>query len=220
MSNKKIGFLLACTIFLLSNCTNFENRPKTTQDAEEIASAPSSTPLPSDLSSLVSILLGNNDEARIGAARLIPSFGLEASIAVPALTQNLYYQNSDVRSTVAETLGKLGPASRPSIPVLIVTLLSDDAIEPRRNAAIALQEIGDLSSIPALAQCLNDSDEGVKIMCAKAIARIAQEEFPDTNSTGYQYDAKGIPLIVNAAKDWWERKGRYKDWINTTPTNQ
>jgi hypothetical protein len=145
--------------------------------------------------------------------------GPAAVEAVPALTQNLYYRNDEVSRYAAQALGKIGPGAKPAVPSLIALLLSDSFVHSRREAAEALGRIGDISAIPALAQGLNDEDKGVGIECAKSIAVLTGQQFPDLNSTGYSLNEKGVPLIVIAAREWWQQEGQYKSWIslNTNP---
>jgi len=81
------------------------------------------------------------------------------------------------------------------------------------KAAEALGKIGDISATPALAQGLNDEDNVVGIECAKLIAAVTVQQFPDMNGTGYSLDENGAPLIVTSAKNWWDREGRYKSWM-------
>lgn len=204
-------YLFLC--LLLSSCYNAPTPVVISTSPAEWSDLPPPTP-PTTLPELIDVLLGPNAEARIGAAITLGNMGPSAVEAVPALTQNLYYRNSEVRRYAARALGNLGSSAEPAIPGLIVILLSDSAVQPRREVAKALGKIGDISAIPALAQCLSDEDEGVGIECAKSIAVLAGQQFPDLNSPGYSLDEKGVPLIVIAAREWWQKEGQHKSWVS------
>ena len=209
------GYLFLC--LLLSSCYNAPTRTATSTTVAEWSDLPPPTP-PSTLPELIDVLLGPNDEARIGAALTLGNMGPSAIEAVPALTQNLYYRNDEVSRYAAQALGKIGPGAAPAVPNLIVLLLSDSSVHSRREAAEALGKIGDASAVPALAQGLNDEDKGVGIECAKSIAVLTGQQFPDMNSTGYSLDENGIPLIVSSAKKWWTEEGQDKSWVSSNGT--
>lgn len=68
-----------------------------------------------------------------------------------------------------------------------ISLLKDGDFKVRRNAAHALEEIGDASAIPALIVALKDEDGGVRIFAAKALARIG--------------DTSAVPALIEMLKD-------------------
>lgn len=184
----------------------------TTTPAAETYNLPPPTP-PNTLPELIKVLSGPNDEARIGAARVLGSMGPEAEAAVPALTKALYTEGPyDVRQAAAWALGEIGPAAKSAVPALIVVLLTD-FVHARRAAALALGKIGDTAAIPSLAQSLKDEDSGVSIQAAEAISMMTGEKFPDVGGTGYSLDENGVPQIVKAAREWWEQEGQYQDWL-------
>lgn len=162
----------------------------------------------------IAVLQGEDIEARIQASRAIGNMGPEAEQAVPALTQNLNHGFFEVRKVAAEALGKIGPAAQPSVPVLIVTLLTDSFVHARVNAAISLGQIGDTACVPALVKSLGDESDSVQIRSAIALAMLTGQEFPDWNSQGYSLSKEGIPLIVIAAREWWEKEGRHQNWLS------
>lgn len=201
-------------VILISACSGLRTSKPTTTPYEEFVTPPQIT-LPADVNGLTAVLRNQNIEARIQAARALANMGSAAKPAVPALTQNLYHPYFEVRKTVAEALGKIGPAARPSVPILIITLLEDPFVHARRAAAEALGEIGDKIAVPALAAALADEDHFVQIESAISLALLAGQEFPDFNSKGgYSLNQDGEPVIVEAAKEWWENEGRYQDWLS------
>ena len=172
--------------------------------------------IPTSIPDLITALSSSSAEVRIGAAHRLGNMGPAAQPAVPALARNLNYPHTyDVREAAAEALGAIGPTAKPSIPVLIVVLLTDSSLHVRRASAEALERIGDVSAIPALASGLADQDSGVEVQCAKAIAALAHQDFPDANSTIYRVGNDGVPLIVTAAREWWQSEGQTQTWLSS-----
>jgi hypothetical protein len=133
--------------------------------------------------------------------------------ALPIIVQNLYYQeNSDVRSAAARVLGELGPSATVAVSDLINVMQSDSSSDVKIDTAISLGNIGDQSAVPALAGNL-ERDYNLATLSAKSISQITGENFPDSNSSGFRLNEQGIPLIVIAAREWWEEKGQFLDWI-------
>lgn len=167
---------------------------------------------PGTLPELIASLASDNAVARIVAAKVLADMGPKAEPAVFALIGNLSYQtNSEVRESAARALGAIGSAAKSAVPQL-TTLLLTDFVNVQSAAAVALGQIGDTSAIPALAQGLNDRYIEVSIESAKSIAILANQEFPDFNSTSYSLDENGVPLIVKAAREWWMHDGQYQNW--------
>jgi len=71
----------------------------------------------------------------------------------------------------------LGPDSHTVIYGLCEALLYNDSVEIRKNAAVALGEIGPMAreATPALAKALEDEDADVRLCAADAIGRIGRE---------------------------------------------
>lgn len=167
---------------------------------------------PGTLPELIASLASDNAVARIVAAKVLADMGPKAEPAVFALIGNLSYQtNSEVRESAARALGAIGSAAKSAVPQLTKLLLTD-FVNVQSAAAVALGQIGDTSAIPALAQGLNDRYIEVSIESAKSIAILANQEFPDFNSTSYSLDENGVPLIVKAAREWWMHDGQYQNW--------
>jgi hypothetical protein len=195
----------------ISACSMVPTPKLTATPYEEFANVPEIT-LPANINGLIIVLQGQDIEARIQAARVVGGMGPGAEAAVPALTQNLNHPYFEVRRAAVEALGNIGPAAKSSIPVLIVTLLTDSYVHARVSAAISLGEIGETICIPALATSLEDESDSVQVRSAIVIGLLTGQEFPDLNGPGYSLNEDGIPLIVIAARKWWENDGRYQDW--------
>jgi HEAT repeat protein len=167
-------------------------------------------PMPSSVPELISLLRSDDAAKRYWALRYLEGKGAEAQAAVPALIENLKSDGSEVRILAANILGEIGPPAQSAIPALSEILLND-WIHPGSAAAKALGRIGDKSAIPALAQAL-DREEQVAIYSAEAIAILAHQDFPDIGETGFSIGPNGVPLIVEAARNWWVQEGQYKYW--------
>jgi hypothetical protein len=220
--NNKIIFV-AIIGLLLSSCGG---------SAQSIStSTPSSTPTPeiaveehpppptppSTIPELIDVLMGDyGDEARIGAAYALGEMGEKATPAIPALIKNLFHDGPyEVRLQAAWALGEIGPNAQSSVPMLIAVMFKD-FVHVRRAAAEALGKIGDVSTIPALVQALDDEHSFVGIYAAESIAILANQDFPEVGASGFTLDENGVPLIVKAAKLWWEQNGQFQDWTNQT----
>jgi HEAT repeat protein len=150
----------------------------------------------------------------------LSNFGKEAVEAVPALIQNLHYETtSDVREAAAIALGRLGPDARSAVPDLIGVLQNDNSVNVRSAAAEALGQIGDPLAVPALISVLYEEEVmgrtnmELTIDSAVSIALITGESFPDADSQhGYRLNEEGVPLVVIAAREWWEKEGQHRDW--------
>ena len=81
---------------LISGCYTASTTITSSTSPAELSNVPPPTP-PNTLPELIAVLSSQNAEARIGAARALAAIGPTAETAVPSLTQNLYYTNSDVR---------------------------------------------------------------------------------------------------------------------------
>jgi len=170
--------------------------------------------VPSTLSEVIDALSSYSAEARITAALALSEYGKEAVVAVPALIQNLHYEaNSDVRRAAAIALGELGPDGRSAVSDLTHVLQTDKAVRVRISAAEALGRMDASVSVPALASSLYAEDTELAIVAAVSISLITGEDSPDADSQhGYRVNEEGIPLIVIAARQWWEAEGKDQDW--------
>ena len=174
--------------------------------------------MPTPASTLAQLMLDMSSEDP--AVRLVSTYALErygegAVVAIPQLAVNLKDVDFDVRLAAAYVLGTLGPMAKASVPDLVGALQTDTYFRVRAGAAESLGIIGDLSAVPALAQCLLDDygpSHRVAIACSHSIATITGERFRDSDSSVYQLDDAGLPLLVLDARQWWETSGRFMDW--------
>jgi HEAT repeats len=169
---------------------------------------------PPTLAEVLYALSSYSAETRITAALALSEYGKEAVVAVPALIENLHYEaNSDVRRAAVIALGELGPDADVANSDLMHILQTDDAVRVRISAAEALGQIGASTSVPTLASNLDDENTELTIVAAVSISLITGESFPDADSQhGYRLNEEGIPLIVIAARRWWEEEGKLQDW--------
>lgn len=206
--------LITGAFSLITISCNFE-----TPAAASIESLEHPTPEPliivtteSTVSDLIEELSSDNVETRLNAAFVLISIGPEAEPAIPALIENLNYQEAyEVRMTAAEALGAIGPAAKVAIPDLI-NLLQTDFVHVRRAAATALGQIKSPVAVPVLADALYDDDKGTAINAAKSLGIITRENFPELHSVGATLDENGIPVVVSAAREWWETYGQHQNW--------
>jgi HEAT repeats len=110
--------------------------------------------------------------------------------------------------TCASTILAKQPLDRSVLPQLY-PLLSSPNVELRRGAAHALRGICDSSSIPVLAQALNDSDRTVQYDAMMGLA--ALENF----QLGLPAPAEDIFIenptkYLDGWKSWWETAGKQK----------
>jgi hypothetical protein len=93
--------------------------------------------------------------------------------AIPLLTQALFEENANIRSTAAEALGRLGSRSAPATRQLARLLQAND-VDSRREAALALGRIGPAAEpvVAALGQATRDREEEVRLAAIDALGRI------------------------------------------------
>ncbi|MBD1888832.1 HEAT repeat domain-containing protein [Coleofasciculus sp. FACHB-SPT9] len=89
--------------------------------------------------------------------------------AIPELVKALNYEDSDVRWSAADALGKIG--SDAAIPELLKAL-NDENSDVRWSAANALGNIGSDAAIKELLKALNDEDSDVRWSAAYALGKI------------------------------------------------
>jgi len=96
--------------------------------------------------------------------------------AVPALILALNDENSYVRRSAAEALGKIGNSQ--AVDALILALNDKDSYV-RRSAAEALGKIGNSQAVDALILALNDKDSYVRRSAAEALGKIGNSQAVD-----------------------------------------
>jgi hypothetical protein len=204
---KKICWIFLVGVFASSGCVP---RP-TPLPSGELEASP--VPTPSSLEEAISYMHSYTAEERIVGMWAVLDYRSRALDVIPLITQNLYYQPTDeVRSNAARVLEQLGPIANQAVPDLIDVLQNDSSINVQIDAAAALGTIGDKKAVPILAQQLYQEDRFLSIYFAKSIALITAERFPDADSQGGYRVRGGVPLIVSAARDWWEKIGQYQNW--------
>lgn len=191
--------------------------------ADDIAVGPHGLkPLPTPPATIPELIRSLSDPdygVRLAAIYALRDMKSDAVPAVPALTVCLSDDVSDVRIASAEALGEIGPGAASAVPALIETLQLDESGSARAIAAEALGKIGAVSAVPALASVLSCQEDGeintsVCIEAAQAIAYLTGEPFPDSEPGphGYRLNEHGEPVLVIAAREWWETSGRHETW--------
>jgi len=172
--------------------------------------------LPSSVPELAKALSDPEEEVRYEAAQALADKGEGAAPAVPALIHALADSSQDVRECAAVALGEIGQAASSAVPTLVRVLESDSYIHARMSAALALGKIGPsaAASVPNLVRVLDDANPGLRGRAAYALAQITDSRWPDADGDGNGFYAsdEGELLIVIAAREWWNREGKYQDW--------
>jgi HEAT repeats/PBS lyase HEAT-like repeat len=170
---------------------------------------------------LIKNLHYEHTEVRTAVADALGKIGPGAKPAVPALIGVLQNDESiQVRRSVVEALKQIGDAS--AVPALASVLYEEDILGPTPTP-ISCEPI-DLNGAKVCtygeeANKWSRTDKRLALDAAVAIAQITGENFPDAESSTYQVDEAGVPLIVIAAKEWWEKEGQFKQWPPVvTPT--
>jgi HEAT repeat protein len=173
----------------------------------------SPVPTPSTFDEAVKYMGGDSQERIVGMWATL-RYKNKAEEAMLLIIGNMYYvPSSDVRSNAARVLGELGPIAIRAVPDLIKVMQKDESLNVQIDAARSLGKIGDTRALPALAENLYKNNNDLAIYSAKSISLLSGETFTDSDSLGgYRLNEKGIPLIVIAARQWWENVGKYKNW--------
>lgn len=138
--------------------------------------------LASTISALISNLEDEDDRVRNGAIRgistLVDRFDLPPDLQTQvfkALVQAAQNRSWFVRSTVMATIGELGPAED-VMPILIAGL-SDEEVDVRQDAAIALQCFG-AEAAPAVSQLIDTFWHGIELYATSALGSIGPSAAP------------------------------------------
>ncbi|MBK9005789.1 MAG: HEAT repeat domain-containing protein [Anaerolineae bacterium] len=207
--NRLIFMLLA----ILTSCNQMSVKPTPSPEVEA-----STLPTPaSTLADLLKDLKSDDVAVRLSSIYALEKYGDAATVAIPALIDNLYINDADVRKAAADALGKFGPGAKSAIPDLIHMLRNDSYYHARAAAADALGLIGDPQAVPDLVATLFEEQtyqlHNLEISCAESIAKITGEKFREAGSKGvYSIDNNGLPLIVIDAREWWLNVGQFEDW--------
>lgn len=122
---------------------------------------------------LVAALKDKDTEVRGAAAVALGEY--PDAQAVEPLIAALADKSEFVRAQSARALGANGRAAARAVPGLIRVLTSDKELEPKRQAAAALGQIGDQSALPALEEARRASDPHLSSAALTAIERIKQQ---------------------------------------------
>ena len=95
-------------------------------------------------------------------------------LTLESLSEALHSSDPSVRLDAIGSLGCLGCKARRAVPALL-DALKDDSVAVRKQAALALGEIGSRASIWALRDALHDEDARVRRCAALALMNIGAE---------------------------------------------
>jgi len=133
-----------------------------------------------DIHGLISLLDHGNFDIQWRAADALGTLGQDA---VPALLNSLNHPSINIRVGAIEALAAIRDIR--AIDPLVALLGSEENSEVRWAAALALGEIGDTRSIPALVQSLRDMDRYVRYGAAKALEQLGCQPENDIDKTYY-----------------------------------
>jgi len=120
-------------------------------------------------------LRSTNREVRIQAAVMLGLLKDKSPETVDAVSEAVILdRDPDVRAMAARSF--LGIPSKKAVESLILSLEQDPYEAARSNAAWALGEIGDKSSVPALRKALSDPDTNVRLKAASAVLKMKPKE--------------------------------------------
>ena len=155
---------------------------------------------------------------QIAAAVALEELGPDARSAVPALIDVLQDDDThvNVRRAATDALGRIGDSL--AVPGL-ASILYEEVIEGTCEELVNRYPNDcrfDYSSCNCwgeIGRTMGRINSGLKIDSAVAIALITGEDFPDADSSGgYYLNDEGVPLVVIAAREWWESEGQYQEW--------
>jgi hypothetical protein len=155
--------------------------------------------------------LGDEDEAvRYRAACALGEVGPGAKAAVMPVIDSLRREpNAHLQANLAETLGRIGPASFPAVPEL-TRLLDSATWGARRNAADALGSIGPAakSSVTKLTELLCDEEESVRSSAARALGLIGVRTEAAVDGLKRLFDDKYSDVRACAIVAAWRLTGQ------------
>lgn len=121
---------------------------------------------------------GKPNELRLGAVEAVWILGQAGVPLLPALMNTAQEEWSPMRLATMVTIGQMGPRAEIAIPLLVDTVLFDEAGEVQEVAADALGKIGP-SAFPVLTQMLEDREERVRRYAVRALTQAGP--FPQVN---------------------------------------
>ncbi|MEO1184051.1 MAG: HEAT repeat domain-containing protein [Cyanobacteria bacterium J06636_27] len=169
-SVKRLASTVSVVLLCFSSQLLYSNRASA-QTSENINLQQAATAsIKNAVSTLIQVLLSENPEARISAARALGGMGTQARMAEPALTVALYDKEARVRYTAATALAHLGGDTKTALPILHEAL-EDESKWTRNDAVFALTNIAlnMLSKAPSLSdkelnQAIIDLEKTLEVM--------------------------------------------------------
>jgi HEAT repeat protein len=128
---------------------------------------------------------------RVNAARALAKVDpSKHKVVVGVVVEGLRDSSADVRRSVVETLGELGPEARTALPQLNAAL-QDRNVEVRRAAADSLARLGPdaRGSVGALTDALKDPDAEVRVRAAQALWKVDKQSLT------------ALPVLMKALSD-------------------
>ncbi len=120
-------------------------------------------------------LRSTNREVRIQAAVMLGLLKDKSRETIDAIADAVILdRDPDVRAMAARSF--LGIPSRKAVDSLVLSLEQDPYEAARSNAAWALGEINDRTSVPALRKALKDTDTNVRLKSASALLKMRPKE--------------------------------------------
>jgi HEAT repeat protein len=123
---------------------------------------------------LADLMMDDDLDVSMGAARALEDFGEAALPAVPALAKALSREDPDLRANILYTLKAIGPKGTAAIEPLTKLLTAKEArIRREVPPILAMYRAEAKSAVPALRAALDDPDSEVRDRASEAILQIA-----------------------------------------------
>lgn len=172
---------------------------------------PASPTIPSSVSGSSPLLDSPDYEVRISALRaLIANQEENTDIVVSELVQGLQDPVPDVRLVAIAGLRNKHYGMQDPVSGLVQILATDPSYVVRYSAAEALGEIGNLTTVPYLAQSLSDPEIAVQRHSAEAIIKLLKSSKSLAGSVIPHHGS--LDGVVDDVSKWWLAEGQYLDW--------
>jgi HEAT repeat protein len=147
---------------------------------------------PQAVTALINALQDDDINVRTAAARSLGQARQNSDEAARALVNQLGNNNQAFISNVIDSLVRIGSTTE------LTTALQNPNASVRRNAAIALGQIEDSSSVPVLINALRDTDAGVRNAAATALGLTGEgsPQAVDALITAFQNDTDPLGLSM------------------------
>lgn len=150
---------------------------------------------------LIKLLKDPDTEVRLATAHCLGAIGTEASESIAALAATSKGDPDPfVRGNACYALGKIGPASRTAVPILIQAL-ADTHAYVRHHSVVALGGIGPSAApaVPALTQLLTNRAVETRIDAALSLSKIEPHNAASLLPTLAEVVRTGHPLFQVSA---------------------